>query len=83
MAIAQSPVYDAVYRFLVKSPTPEEIIAFRASAATQERVNQLLESNREGRLTLEEQAELDEFENVNHFVSMLKAYAYQQLADKQ
>ncbi|MBI5671585.1 MAG: hypothetical protein HZC41_26635 [Chloroflexi bacterium] len=82
MAIAQSPVYDEVYRFLVQSPTPEEIIAFRASTATQERVRHLLEINREGHLTPEEQAELDEFESVNHFVSMLKAYAQQQLANK-
>jgi len=82
MAIAQSPVYDEIYRFLVKSPTPKEIIAFHASTATQERVNHLLEVNREGRLTEDEQAELDKFESVNHFVSMLKAYAYQQLADR-
>ncbi len=82
MAIAQSPVYDEVYRFLVKSPTPEAIIAFRASTATQERVRYLLDLNRDGNLSLDEQAELDEFESVNHFVSMLKAYAQQQLADK-
>ena len=78
MAIAQSPAYQEVYQFLVSSPTPEQIIAFRPSETTQERVRQLLAANKTNRLTAEEQAELDEFERVNHFVSMLKIYARQQ-----
>ena len=80
MTVSQSPVYAEVYEFLVSSPTPEAIIAFRASDATQERVRELLEANRENRLTPDEQTELDEFERVNHFVSMLKIYARQKLA---
>ena len=72
MAIAQSPVYQEVYRFLVSAPTPEQIIAFRPSESTQERVRQLLAANKTNRLTSEEQVELDEFERVNHFMSMLK-----------
>lgn len=47
MAVAPSPIYEEVLKFLVSSPTPEQIIAFHA----------------------EEQAELDQFESVNHFVS--------------
>jgi hypothetical protein len=81
MAVVQSPVYQEVYQFLVSGPTPEQIIAFRPSEATQERVRQLLASNKTDRRTAEEQAELDEFERVNHFVSMLKIYARQQQAD--
>jgi len=81
MAIAQSPVYQEVYRFLVSAPTPEQIIVFRPSESTQERVRQLLAANKTNRLTAEEQAELDEFEQVNHFMSMLKIYARRQQAD--
>lgn len=79
MAIAPSPVFAEVYEFLVSKPTPEQIVAFHTSESTQQRVRELLDANRDDRLTLEEQAELDEFEQVNHFVSMLKIYARQQL----
>jgi hypothetical protein len=82
MTVTQSSAYAEVYKFLVSSPTPEQIISFHASETTQERVRQLLNQNGEGQLTAEEQAELDEFENVNHMVSMLKIYARQQLAEK-
>lgn len=77
--VRQIPLYEEVYQFLISSPTPEQITGFHASEATQERARQLLEANKEGHLTLDEQAELDEFERVNHLVSMLKIYAWQQL----
>jgi hypothetical protein len=60
---------------LLSSPTPEAIIAFRASEATQERVRQLFSANKEGRLTAEQRNEMDELERVNHFMTMLKGYA--------
>lgn len=82
MSITQSPVYDEVYQFLVSSPSPEAIVAFKASEATQARVRKLLEANRDNRLTPEEQAELDEFERVNHFVTLLKAYARQKIQEE-
>lgn len=82
MEATQSPVYAEVYRFLVSTPSLEQIIAFRASEATQERVRYLLAANKDSRLTPEEHAELDEFEQVNHFVTMLKAHARQELASK-
>lgn len=83
MAVAKSPVYAEIYQFLVSSPTPEQIIAFRASETTQARVRELLTANKEGGLKPEEEAELDEFEDANHFVSMMKVYARQQLAGKE
>jgi hypothetical protein len=79
MAVVESAIYAEVYKFLVSSPTPQQIIDFRASEDTQVRVRELLAANRESRLTPDELAELDEFERVNHFVSMLKIYARQQL----
>jgi len=81
MAVAPSPAYEEVLKFLVSSPTPEAIIGFHASEMTQERVRQLLDANRENRLTAEQQAELDQFESINQFVSLLKIYARQKLAD--
>jgi hypothetical protein len=80
MAIAQYPVYREVLEFLVSSPTPEEIIAFRPSDATQQRAHELLEANREERLSLEERVELEEFARTNQFMSMLKIQARKKLA---
>jgi hypothetical protein len=72
MAIAEAPVYREIYYFLASSPSREEILAFRPSPFTQERITELLIANKEGRLTPEQEAELDEFEQVEHFVRMLK-----------
>lgn len=80
MSIAKLSAYDEVYDFLLTSPTPEQITAFRTSEATQARVRYLLDTNRNGTLTTEEQAELDEFASVEHFVRVLKARARKHLA---
>lgn len=77
MAVAPSPIYAEVYEFLLSSPTPEKIIGFHASESTQLRVRELLDANKRDATTAEQQLELDEFERVNHFVSMLKIYARQ------
>ena len=42
MAVAELPVYQEVYYFLASSPTPEQILAFRPSEATQTRIQALL-----------------------------------------
>jgi len=77
MSIAQPPAYREVYHFLASAPSHEEILAFRPSEATQERIRALLAANMEGRLTAEEQAELDEFEQIEHVVRMLKLHTRQ------
>lgn len=74
MAVAQSPVYEEVYFFLASAPSHEQILAFRPSPSVQERILQLLEASKAGLLTRKEQAELDEFEQVEHFVRMLKLH---------
>jgi predicted amidohydrolase len=76
-----SPIYQEVYYFLASAPTHEQILAFRPSEATQDRIRALLTANREGRLTMDEQAELDEFEQVEHLVRMLKLHT-QHLVDQ-
>ncbi len=72
--------YDEVYDFLLSAPSPEAVIAFQPSDETASRVRYLLDANRSGSLTSDEQAELDEFSNVEHFVRMLKIRAEQKLS---
>jgi len=79
MAIVRLSAYDEVLDFLTSTPTPEQIIAFRPSQATQARINGLLEANRDGQLTKEERAELDEFEQIEHLMRQLKIRAQARL----
>ena len=80
MSLIRSSPYEEVYDFLLSAPTPEAVIAFRPSEETQARVRVLLEANRNGTLGADEQAELDEFSSVEHFVRMLKIRAEQKLS---
>jgi hypothetical protein len=77
---APAPPYDEVLEFLLSSPSPEAVIAFRPSEETQRRIRDLLEANRQGHLTAEQQFELDEFARIEHLVRMLKIKARQKLA---
>lgn len=79
MAVAQPPIYEEIYLFLLSAPTPEQIINFYASDPVQERLEQLLDASRENRLSPQDRIELDEFERMNHFIINLKAYAFQQV----
>jgi hypothetical protein len=57
------------------------IMAFRPSESTQQRIRQLLAANKVGQLSADEVAELDEFEQVEHFVRMLKLHTQELLSD--
>jgi hypothetical protein len=82
MEATHAPIFAEIYEFLVSSPTPEQIIAFQPSEAMQRRVRELLAANRENRLSPDDRAELDQFETINHFISMLKIYARKRLSAK-
>ena len=53
----------------------EIILAFTFPNEDRERMNQLAEKAREGALTGEEQAEIDAYERVGHFLSLLQSKA--------
>lgn len=81
MAIApEISLFDEILDFLASTPTPEQIIAFQPPDTLQERLSQLLEQNRRGRLSAQEQDELDEFLWMNRFMSRLKLRARKKLA---
>lgn len=71
---------DEILDFLLSAPTPEAVVALRPSSATQERLRMLLEGNREGTLSEAEQAELDSYLQLEHFVRRLKIRAREKLA---
>jgi hypothetical protein len=76
MAFAHAQtIFDEVTDFLARSPGPEAIIEYRPSANLAARVQELLSRNRSGSLTADEQAEIDEFLRMEHFMTMLKLKA--------
>jgi hypothetical protein len=70
-------VYDALLDLLADSADMQRVLAFRLSSSQQERLDILLEKNREGTLTAEETAEFDTFERLEHLVRLLKARVLQ------
>ena len=72
-------VYDDLLDLLAESADAERVLAFRLSAAKQERLDVLLDKNREGTLTVMETAELDAYERFEHVVRLLKARVLQKL----
>ncbi len=75
-------ITDEVLDFLVSAPTPQQIVAFHASENAQAHLRTLLDNNRNGTLTSEERAELDEMNRVNHFFTLIKARAMKAIKDQ-
>ena len=72
-------VYDDLLDLLAESADAERVLAFRLSAPKQQRLDALLDRNREGTLTAQERAELDAYERFEHVVRLLKARVVQKL----
>jgi len=66
-------VYRYILDFIASNPTPQQIAEFRPTPEMQERLRSLLRRNKSEDLTPSEQAELDEYERIEHIVVMLKA----------
>jgi hypothetical protein len=76
VAVAQpTMLLDEITDFLASSPTSQEIIAFKPPEALERRALDLLQRNREDRLTAGERAEMEEFMRMDHFMTLLKAKA--------
>jgi hypothetical protein len=76
---AASPVYLELIDFIVSGTTPEALLRFRPSEASQRRVSELIESRHNGTLSAEEISELDEFAQIEHLLIMAKAQARRRL----
>lgn len=68
-------IKDIVTDFLGSAPTLEEIAAYRLPEALQNYAHNLLDKNRAGMLTSEERAEMEEFRQIDHLLTLVKAKA--------
>jgi hypothetical protein len=75
MASARSTfsAIEEIADFLASGPSPEELLQFRPSPETQARAEELLEKLKDGCLSAEERAELDQFEQVERLMRFVKA----------
>jgi hypothetical protein len=68
--------YQEILDFLVSRPTPEQIVSFKISEASQNRLQVLLQKNRELALTDAETSELDLSEQLDNLMGFLKIRAH-------
>jgi hypothetical protein len=67
--------YDEIVEHFARGSTPAEVLAFRPSEETQERVRYLLAQNQSDELTPEEEGELDRLGEIEHLMQLIKARA--------
>ena len=72
--VLTSPIEEIV-AFFADGPPREKVAAFRLSKDAQEHIRTLLEKNRTGTLTSEEEHELDKVMALNEVVSLIQARA--------
>lgn len=71
-----SGTYQEILDFLIDRPTSAQIINFKVSAASQSRLQTLLQKNREIALTAAETAEIDLYQQLDTLIGFLKIRAY-------
>lgn len=72
-------LYNEVIEFLVNGPLPQDILAFQPSKKSIERVTMLLNKNSTQGLTPSENNELDTYQQLDHFMTLIKAKARLQI----
>lgn len=79
--VAHSPVYEELIDFIAAGVSPEQIVAFRASETTRERVANLIYQEKTAGLSKEERSELDHYMQLEHIMRLAKARAQQHIVD--
>ena len=69
--------YRYVLNFLVSNPTPQQVLDFRPTASMQRRLGDLVGKSSNGQITESEQQELDEYEQIEHLIILLKTGSLQ------
>jgi arsenate reductase-like glutaredoxin family protein len=71
-----SGTYHEILDFLINQPTSAQIINFKVSPASQSRLQNLLQKNREIALTAAETTEIDLYQQLDSLIGFLKIRAY-------
>ncbi|MGB3298575.1 MAG: hypothetical protein WBA76_09930 [Phormidesmis sp.] len=68
--------YQEIINFLISQPTSQEIVDFKISSQSQQRLQALLQKNREGALGSQDRDELNLYEQLDALMGLLKAEAF-------
>ncbi len=71
----EKTVSDVMTDFLGSAPSLEEIAEYRLPSELQESAHLLLDKNRNGTLSEDERAEMEEFRQIDHLLTLIKAKA--------
>lgn len=67
--------YDEIVDLFARGTTSAQVLAFRPSKETEERVRELLAKNKAGELTPTEAEELERYGELEHLMQLVKACA--------
>jgi len=79
---AEQKSYDEIVDLFARGASSAEVLAFRPSPETQQRVRDLLDRNAADELTEAEAAELERFGELEHLMQLVKARAEEYLKTK-
>ncbi|MFK8162066.1 MAG: hypothetical protein AB8H12_06335 [Lewinella sp.] len=77
--VAQESILDRVFHILAKVPSPEEILAISTTDEENQRLEQLALHSKEGKLSVNEQWEFQQYRQAERYVRLAKAYAFARL----
>jgi hypothetical protein len=72
---SEKTIADIVTDFLGSAPTLEEIVAYRLPDELQARAHELLDKNRAGTLSDGDRAEMEDFRQIDHLLTLVKTKA--------
>jgi hypothetical protein len=72
--------YEEVIDFIAAGTTPGNVVAFRPSEASKERVTELIARKKTSSLSPDESSELEHYLQLEHLMRLAKARAQQHLA---
>ena len=78
-----TPAYYEIIEFIAAGSTPQQVADYRPSLEAQRRIADLIDGERDRRLSSEEKAELDHFMELEHILRIAKAKARQILSREQ
>ena len=75
MSSVESPsrIFEEIATLFATAPTANEILEFRPSEKTKQRVSELLELNRQGKLDEKLTSEFDQYEQAEMLMRLVKA----------
>jgi len=77
--VAQISVFQELISMLSRASSPQEVLALKASAEEEQRMDVLIKKKHTGRLTGDETLELHEYLLAEELIGLAKAYAFKKI----